>query len=258
MNNTDHLKFPTRRSVARVKQDAKILKKEQDISHREALNKAARENGLDMDWQQAMTHLKAKSESLPYKLSTLLNSDWEGNDSLTISAQELADKLIKHSSLGGRHPDLLKKLGGVESVSVSNSLMLEGSEYVLNNNDLNILRFINDYTADLNDGISEYLYIIVGNSSLELHPAYLIFPKKLTKDLSAFKSVRSSFERLAKLSISTVSNIPDMNWNRPMFRSFKFDTIKSGPSFTVEIDVAMDERLYCNNILMSYDKSKYN
>ena len=260
MNNNDHLKFPTGRTVARVKKDAKAFKKEQGISHREALDKMARTNGLDMNWSQAISHLRTTRESFSHQLSSLLNSGFDGSDQLSISTQHLADKLFKTSTLTAKKRRFLKNQGIEDPVTVTQSLTYEGRKYSFNKYDLRILKFIVDLTVGIEDGVmdSDNLQIIVGSSPLEYDPAYLIFPKKFTNSLSAFKSVRESFERLSKLSIYTSSTISGINEHRSLFHSIKFDRIKRGPSFTVEIHVGKHERLYCKKMLMTYDKASEN
>jgi len=53
-----NLKFPSGRTVARVKQDATTLKNKEGIKHREALNIVAKENGFPNGWQEAINYFK--------------------------------------------------------------------------------------------------------------------------------------------------------------------------------------------------------
>ena len=59
----DFYKFPSGRTVARVRKDAKKLKKARNIRMYEALNILARENGMNMNWNDALASLMKRSHS---------------------------------------------------------------------------------------------------------------------------------------------------------------------------------------------------
>lgn len=53
-----YLVFPSGLTVARAKQVAKKYKKSDGLRQHEALDRVARENGLDMSWQDAIRYLR--------------------------------------------------------------------------------------------------------------------------------------------------------------------------------------------------------
>lgn len=63
MSTTNHLKFPSGRSVQQIKKDAKRLKKSRNITLTEAQNSCAKDNGIDLPWDKAIEVLKQKSLS---------------------------------------------------------------------------------------------------------------------------------------------------------------------------------------------------
>lgn len=65
----DHLQFPSGRTVSRCKDDAKKLRKSSKntdnyLSYNKALDLVARNNGIDLPWDKALSYLTKKEESL--------------------------------------------------------------------------------------------------------------------------------------------------------------------------------------------------
>lgn len=63
----DHLKFPSGRTVKRCKDDAKKLRKNSKhtdnyLSYNKALDVIAKDNGIDLPWDKAVSHLSKKQE----------------------------------------------------------------------------------------------------------------------------------------------------------------------------------------------------
>ncbi|MEZ8293445.1 hypothetical protein AB6D11_06280 [Vibrio splendidus] len=73
-NLMENLKFPSGRTVRRLKQDAKTLKREKNITLGQALNIVASENGLDMSWRSALKNLCRKYEAKRHKELSELGS----------------------------------------------------------------------------------------------------------------------------------------------------------------------------------------
>jgi len=61
MSTTNHLKYPSGRSVQQVKKDAKRLKKSRNITLTDALNSCAKDNGIDLPWDKAIQELKKRA-----------------------------------------------------------------------------------------------------------------------------------------------------------------------------------------------------
>ncbi|MBD0788233.1 hypothetical protein HUO09_17900 [Vibrio sp. Y2-5] len=119
--NTSHLRFPSGRSVSRVKQDATALKKQRNISKTEALNECAVINGISLPWDKAVELLKAhelaQSQSITISLHSLLPDDPE---------PELADFVRPELSLTGqRGVGLIYGRAGTGKSILASSIMEE-------------------------------------------------------------------------------------------------------------------------------------
>lgn len=86
LNLMEDLKFPSGRTVRRLKQDAKILKREKNLTLGEALNIIASQNGLDMSWRSALKNLSRTYEA---------KRDKELSELGTMMVRETRDIVIK-------------------------------------------------------------------------------------------------------------------------------------------------------------------
>jgi len=81
---TDYLRFPSNRPVRAIKQDAKRLKKSKEGGTKASiLNRLSRDNGLDMNWNQAIRLLRERDfavrSKLPKQLTLLFGLDYPGS-----------------------------------------------------------------------------------------------------------------------------------------------------------------------------------
>ncbi len=100
-DNLEHLKFPSRRTVAAARADAKKRARLKGIPLHHALDDIAKENGMNLTWAQAMAYLSSQAQdvSIPDDVFscdsvTLLAIQKEAKAARKESGRSLQDELI--------------------------------------------------------------------------------------------------------------------------------------------------------------------
>lgn len=158
---TDNLLFPSGRSVKRVKQDAKKLKSQSNLTNAQALRKCAANEGIDLPWEKALDKLRQLPQPICLGLMPvpfLFDSGWLSD----LSAPNL--KLSGDKSVG----IILGGTGYGKSVLLNE--FMEAA--ILQSHSVHYMTDEHDYVTSLLEQGDKHPYDIAMNGVLDIKLAY--------------------------------------------------------------------------------------
>ena len=175
-STTDHLKFPSGRTVIRCKDDAKKLRKaskntDNYLSYNKALDTIAQNNGIELPWDKALTQLIKNQESVPDNASSftkfkgqvknqqshykkLVHQNFEYNNELCIpNGEGEYSKAYQHKN----HPSGLLVTKEVAQIVEADIVKLGGLETL----------------SKMHDGLIQIIYEKLGSKSHLAHEFHI-------------------------------------------------------------------------------------